>query len=83
MIPRAAESNPNDSDTKLQTTERVQPAILELPLAVLWARWRQAEPRLDGRSTAVAAALRHRPIFKRKPSRGCGKGRGEGLEGPQ
>ena len=83
MITRAAESNPNDSGTKLQTTERVQPAILELPLAVLWARWRQAEPRLDRRSTAVAAALRHRPIFKRKPSRGCGKGRGEGLEGPQ
>ena len=34
-ITKAAESNPNDSGTKLQTTERVQPAILELPLKVL------------------------------------------------
>jgi hypothetical protein len=82
-ITRAAESNPNDSDTEPRTTERVQPAILELPLTVLWARWRQAEPRHDGRSTAGAAALRHRPIFKRKPSRGWERGRGEGLGGPK
>ncbi len=39
---RASESNLND--TEPQPTERLQPATPELPLAVLWARWRQAEP---------------------------------------
>jgi hypothetical protein len=75
-ITRASESNLNDMEP--QPTERLQPATLELPLAVLWTRWRQAEPRHDGRSAAGAAARRHRSIPKECFSRGRERGRREG-----
>jgi len=69
-ITRVAESNLNNLDTEPQTTEPVEPTTPKLSLTVLWTRWRQAEPRRDGGPIDGEAALRHRPIFKRKPRGG-------------
>jgi len=78
---RASESNLDG--TEPQPTERLQPATPELPLAVLWTRWRQVEPRHDGRNAAGAAARHHRSISKEKFPRGRGRGRGQGDSGEQ
>ena len=74
---RAAESNPAVPEPRaIEQAQR--PATLELPLTVLWARWRQAEPRHDGGSAAGAAAQLHRPTSKEKLPRGWERGKGEG-----
>jgi hypothetical protein len=78
---RTSESNLDG--TEPQPAERLQPATPELPLAVLWTRWRQVEPRHDGRTAAGATTRHHRSISKEKFLRGRERGRGQGDSGEQ
>jgi len=75
-IPRTAVPSPGA--TEPQTAEQIQPATSELPLAVLWTRWRQAEPRHGGGPAEEAAAQRRRLTSKEKFPREWERSKGEG-----
>lgn len=74
---RAVESNPDAPEPRTRVQAQ-RPATLESSLTVLWARWRQAEPRHNARSATGTAARHHRSTSKEKFPRGWERGKGEG-----